>query len=175
VVVEGATREILDLRPPPCSPLGSFSTQSALPLPAGLSLRSQYMRFHSLFGLGVGLAALHSGAGVMGALLVGIGCSALTLFIGQVGFAMIQSRILRAVVAAAFVVPAGIAGYHLVLGMSQISVPSLVWRETFAWLGAVLVGMTAWARITAFTEPRPIERGRAFRNKPQSAVTGAAR
>jgi hypothetical protein len=112
----------------------------------------------------------------MGALLVGIGCSALTLVIGQVGFAMMtQSRILRAVVAAAFVVPAGIAGYHLVLGMSQIGVPSLVWRETFAWLGAVLVGMTAWARISAFTEPPPIERDRAFGNKPQSAVTGAAR
>jgi hypothetical protein len=90
----------------------------------------------------------------MGALLVGIGCSALTLVIGQVGFAMTQSRILRAVVAAAFIVPAGIAGYHLVLGMSQIGVPSLVWRETFAWIGAVRVGMTAWARISASRKAR---------------------
>jgi hypothetical protein len=131
--------------------------------------------FPFFVGVGVGLAALHSGAGVMVALLVGIGSAALTLVVGQVGFAITRSGILRAVVAAAFVVPAGIAGYHLVLGISQIGVPSLVWREVFAWLGAVLIGMTAWARISAFTEPRPVERGRAFGNKPQSVLAGAPR
>ena len=40
--------------------------------------------------------------------------------------------------------------------MSQIGVPSLAWREVFACLGAVSVGVTAWMRLTLFAEPRPL-------------------
>ena len=80
-------------------------------------------------GLTAGLAALHGGAGAIGALLVGIVAGALTLAIGQIAFAVVRPLILRAAIAAAFAVPAAIAGYHAVLGLSQIGVPSLIWRE----------------------------------------------
>jgi hypothetical protein len=107
-------------------------------------------------GLTAGMAAFHSGAGVLGALTVGIVAGAVTLAIGQIAFAVVRPPVLRAVIAAAFAIPAAIAGYHAVLGLSQIGVPSLVWRETFAWSGALFIGGTAWARMTVFAEPLPL-------------------
>ncbi len=124
-------------------------------------------------GLTAGMAAFHGGAGVIGALLVGVVAGALTLGIGQIAFAVV--RPLRATIAAAFAIPAAIAGYHAVLGLSQIGVPSLVWREVFAWSGAVLIGGTAWARMTVFAEPLPLRSGGAPQNEPQPLLTAATR
>ena len=76
-------------------------------------------------GLTAGMAAFHSGAGVIGALVVGVAVGALTLFVGQVAFASVRSFVLRAAIALLYAVPAAIAGYHAVLGLSQIGVPSL--------------------------------------------------
>ena len=104
----------------------------------------------------IGLLTFNSGAGVVGAILVGIVVGALTLVLGQTAFAMTRSTILRAAIGAVFAVPAAIAGYHMVLAMSQIGVPSLAWREVFASLGAVSVGATAWIRLTLFAGPRPL-------------------
>ena len=124
-------------------------------------------------GLTAGMAAFHSGAGVIGALLIGIVAGALTLGIGQVAFAVVRPLALRAVIAAAFAVPAAIAGYHAVLGLSQIGVPSLIWREVFAWIGAILVGGTAWARMTVLAEPLPLRAGGAepMEHRPALAAT----
>ena len=121
------------------------------------------------------MGAFHSGAGVLGALLVGIVTGAVTLAIGQIAFAIVRPPVLRAVIAAAFAIPAAIAGYHAVLGLSKIGVPSLVWREVFAWIGAFFIGGTAWARITVFAEPLPLRRGGASQNDPQPLLTGATR
>ena len=126
-------------------------------------------------GLTAGMAAFHSGAGVLGALLVGIVTGAVTLAIGQIAFAIVRPPVLRAVIAAAFAIPAAIAGYHAVLGLSQIGVPSLLWREVFAWIGALFIGGTAWARMTAFAEPLPLRPGGAPQNNSQPVLTGATR
>lgn len=83
--------------------------------------------------------------------------------------------ILRAAIAALFAVPAAIAGYHAVLGLSQIGVPSLFWRELFAWIGAILIGSTAWAQMTVFAEPLPLRPGGAAQNPPQPVLTAATR
>ncbi|MBO4225319.1 hypothetical protein [Bradyrhizobium neotropicale] len=122
----------------------------------------------------VGILALHSGTGVVGALLVGIGTAALTLATGQFAFATARPTILRAIVAAVFVVPAGIAGDQVIFGLSQVFVPSLLWREVFACVGAVFIGATAWTRITVFAQPRP-EPGRASQSNSQPILTTAAR
>jgi hypothetical protein len=87
---------------------------------------------------------------------------------------MTRSVILRAAIAAAFAVPAAVAGYHVVLVMSQIGVPSLAWREVVACLGALFIGGTAWTRLTVFTEPRPLEPGGVMENTPQPVLTAAA-
>jgi hypothetical protein len=124
-------------------------------------------------GLTAGMAAFHSGAGVLGALVVGIVVGALTLGIGQVAFALVKPTILRAAIAAVFAIPASIAGYHAVIGLSQIGVPSLFWRESFAWVGAILIGCTAWARMTVLAEPLPLRPGGSATDGPQPALTAA--
>jgi hypothetical protein len=131
--------------------------------------------FPFFVAVSVGMAAFHSGAGVLGASLVGIAAGAVALAIGQTAFAMTRSVILRAAIAAAFAIPAAVAGYHVVLVMSQIGVPSLAWREVFACLGALFIGGTAWTRLTVFTEPRPLEPGGVMENTPQPVLTAAAR
>ena len=103
--------------------------------------------------MSAGLAAFHSGAGVIGALIVGFLAGAATLVIGQIAFATVRSPLIRAVIALLYAVPATIAGYHATLGLARIGVPSETWRELFAVVGAVLVGGTAWARMSLFVPP----------------------
>jgi hypothetical protein len=102
------------------------------------------------------MMALHGGAGILGAPIAGIAAGGMTLAFGQTAFAMTRSVIIRAVIAALFAVPAALAGHQVVFTMSQVGVPSLVWREIFACIGAVLIGGTAWTRLTVFTETRPL-------------------
>ncbi|MGZ5153203.1 MAG: hypothetical protein ACXWC5_24540 [Burkholderiales bacterium] len=120
------------------------------------------------------MMALHGGAGILGAPLVGIAAGGMILAIGQTAFAMTRSVITRAIVAALFAVPATLAGYQVVFAMSQIGVPSLVWREIFACISAVFIGGTAWTRLTIFTEARPLDSGRKARSDPQPVLSAAA-
>jgi hypothetical protein len=117
----------------------------------------------------------HHAAGILGAPLLGIAAGAVTLAIGQTAFELTRSLILRAAIAAAFAVPAAFAGYHVILVLSQIFVPSPAWREVFACLGAIFIGGAAWTRLTVFTEPRPLGPGRVMRHTSQPVVTAAAR
>lgn len=121
----------------------------------------------------IGMLAFNSGAGVIGALLLGILAGASTLVLGQSTFAMTRSTILRAAIGAVFAVPAATAGYHVALAMSQIGVPSLAWRQIFACLGAVSVGATAWIRLTVFAESRPLVSSGEVRSGPQTTLTDA--
>jgi hypothetical protein len=104
----------------------------------------------SFAGLSAGLAAFHSGAGVIGALVVGVLTGGATLAIGQIAFATVRTPLIRVLIGLLYAVPAGIAGYHASLGLAEIGVPSEGWREAFAIVGAVLVGATAFTRMTLF-------------------------
>ncbi len=104
-------------------------------------------------GLTAGLAAFHSGAGVIGALIVGVLAGGATLAIGQIAFATVRTPLIRVLIGLLYAVPACIAGYHASLGLAEIGVPSEGWREAFAIVGAVLVGATAFARMTLFVPP----------------------
>ncbi|QPF83976.1 hypothetical protein IC762_30755 [Bradyrhizobium genosp. L] len=129
--------------------------------------------FPFFVALSAWLAAIHGGAGVAIAFCVAIIAGVLTLFIGQTAFALTRSTLLRAVIAAAFAVPAAVAGYNVVHGLSQIGVPSLPWRDAFVWIGAIAVGGTAWTRMTIFADPlRPAE---ALPNGSQPALTATTR
>jgi intracellular septation protein A len=124
-------------------------------------------------GLTAGMAAFDGGAGVIGALLVGIVTGAVTLAIGQIAFALVRPPILRAAIAAAFAIPAAIAGYHAVRGVSQIGLPSLIWREVFASIGALFIGGTAWVRMTVFADPLPLRPGATSQDGLQQVLTAA--
>ena len=125
-------------------------------------------------GLHVFMMALHGGAGILGAPLVGIAAGGMTLAIGQTAFAMTRSVITRAIVAALFAVPATLAGYQVVFAMSQLGVPSLAWREIFACISAVFIGGTAWTRLAVYAGTRPLNSGRAVGSDPQPVLTAAA-
>jgi hypothetical protein len=88
-----------------------------------------------------GLAAFHSGAGVIGA--IGIVAGAVTLGAGQLAFAVAGSPLIRAAIALLFATPAAVAGHHATLAVAHIGVSSQGWREAFAIIGAILVGGTA--------------------------------
>ena len=126
-------------------------------------------------GVSIGTWAYGTGAGWPGAILIGLVGAALTLGIGQFLLIVVRPLWIRLLVAAAFVLPAAIAGYHAVLSLSQIGVPSLLWREVFAWTGAIFIGGTAWTRMTVFAEPLPLRPGGASQNEPQPLLTAATR
>jgi hypothetical protein len=125
--------------------------------------------------INAGILAFHSGAGVIGTPLVAVAAGGMSLAIAQITFAMTRSLILRAIIAALFALPATLAGYHVVLAMAQIGVPSLVWREVFACVGAVFIGGTAWTRLTIFAEPSPLGPGRVVGDGPQPVLAAATR
>ena len=69
-------------------------------------------------GLTAGLAAFHSGSGVIGALIVGVLAGGATLAIGQIVFATVRTPLIRAAIGLLYAVPAAIAGYHATLGLA---------------------------------------------------------
>jgi hypothetical protein len=100
-----------------------------------------------------GLAAYRSGAGELGAFLVGLISGALTLAVGQIAVGAFRSPLIRTGIALLFAVPAAMAGYHAALGLSQLAVPAALWQQAFALFGAVAVGATAWARLALVNPP----------------------
>lgn len=109
-------------------------------------------------GVAAGLAALDAGASAVGAILVGTLTGTFTLVAGRLVFALAPSRLVRGVVASAFAVPASVAGYHAGLGLAALAAPAAPWRQTLAIGAALVIGSTAWARMSlkvAPTPPRP--------------------
>jgi hypothetical protein len=102
-----------------------------------------------------GLFAYNAGAGPIGAITICLITGTAMLVIGQLLFAAVHSTILRTMIAAAFALPAAVAGYHLVLGLSAIGMRSDTWRQVFAMIGAVVVGSTAWVRLVAHPLEEP--------------------
>lgn len=114
----------------------------------------------SFASMTAGLAAFHSGSGVVGALIVGVLAGGATLAIGQIVFATVRTPLIRAVIGLLYAVPATIAGYLATLGVAHIGVPSEGWREAFA-----VVGGTAWARMSLFVPPYVERRVAAVRHR----------
>jgi len=129
----------------------------------------------SFAGIGAGLLAFHSGPGVLGSIIIGLIAAAVTLYAGQLAFAVVRSPLIRAMIALLFAIPATIAGYHTSLRLAHIGVPSQGWREVFAWIGALFIGGTAWTRMTVFAEPLPLRPGGSSQNNSQPFLTGATR
>ena len=109
------------------------------------SLAVQALPFN--VGVTAGFAAYHSGAGEIGAILVGFIAGAATLASGQIAIAMVRSPLVRSAITLVFAAPAAVAGYHAALGLAQIGVPAEGWRQVFALSGAIVVGGTAWVRM----------------------------
>lgn len=97
------------------------------------------------------LEAVHfayaTGAGWIGAGVVGFFAGVASFGILAFLFATLRPPILRLAVAVVFVAPAAVAGYALVHGVTREVVPSEVWRQIFCIAGGILVGCSALARL----------------------------
>lgn len=88
-----------------------------------------------------------TGAGSLGAILVGAVSAAITLAAGHLLITFVRPMLLKLIVAAAFVAPAAIAGFHATHGIVKHLMPSDAWQITFSVIGAVAVGITAFVRV----------------------------
>ena len=106
-----------------------------------------------LAGLTAGLASFHSGAGVIGAFIVGFLAGGATLALGQIAFATTRTPLIRAIIGLLYAVPATVAGYQLSFALAGIGTSIGAWQTAFAIVGAVLSGFTAFSRMTLFVPP----------------------
>jgi hypothetical protein len=124
-------------------------------------------------GLQVALWAIDTGAGVVGGIAVGFVTSGMVFAIGQVVFATSRSLTIRWIVNLFFAVPAAVAGYGMVMQVSELGlVPSPIWQHVFAVIGAAAIGGTAIARLAA-PLPEPLHAPRQPTVRPsRSQPTG---
>jgi len=106
-------------------------------------------------GVTAGTWAYGTGAGWLGAILVGFAAAGLTFGIGQLLLATVRPTWARLLIAAAFVAPAAIAGFHATHGIVKHTMPSEGWQLAFSIVGATAVGIVAFARITGMAAPAP--------------------
>ena len=99
-------------------------------------------------GITAGTWAYGTGAGWPGAILVGFAAAALTFGLGHFLFAIVRTTWVRLLIAAAFVVPAAAAGFHATHGILKHTMPSQPWQMVFSIIGAGVVGIVAFVRIT---------------------------
>ncbi|MGE3917637.1 MAG: hypothetical protein AB7F78_18240 [Hyphomicrobiaceae bacterium] len=99
-------------------------------------------------------AADGSGAGLIGAGVVGLVAGAASFGILALLFATLRAPILRIAVALIFAAPAAVAGYALVHGVTDGAVPSPVWRQVLCLSGSGFVGLSAFLRLAASTSSR---------------------
>lgn len=122
-----------------------------------------YLAVYALLFAGVtaGVWAYGTGAGWLGGIAVGAVAGLATLLAGHLLLAFVRPLWLRLVIAAAFVAPAAIAGYHATHGIVKHTMPSETWQVVFSVLGAVVVGITAFARLATLAPPGQAGQGAA--------------
>ncbi len=99
--------------------------------------------------ISVGLWALSTGARPSGSIVVGIAVGVLTLIVGQLSFALLRPPLARLGIGLLFAIPAAIAGYHAVHGITGIGVDAEGWRKALGALGALFIGGAAWMRVAS--------------------------
>ena len=101
----------------------------------------------------VGHYAYTADVGLVSAIAAAFFAGAATLILSQIAFATIRSTPLRLALGALYALPAGIAGFHAVKGLSGLGGAGETWTLAFAAAGAIIIGVTAWARVAALSRP----------------------
>lgn len=100
-----------------------------------------------------GIYLFQAGAGPFGVIVVGFVTGAVTLVVGRCALSIARSPVVRLIIGLLFAVPAARAGYDVTLTLAHSGIPSEWWRESFAILGAIAVGSSAWANVSMRTDP----------------------
>jgi len=117
----------------------------------------------------VGMHVYDSEAGLVAAFVSAFLAGGATLVAGQIAFATIKSAPVRLAIGTLYAAPAGVAGYHAIKGLSEIGGAGETWTLVFAWMGAVIVGGTAWARIASIAGLNENDPGAAHPTKTETA------
>lgn len=104
-------------------------------------------------GVTAGVWAYGTGAGWLGGIAVGFIAGLATLLVGHLLLTFVKPLWLRLTIAAVFVAPAAIAGYYATHGIVKHTMPSETWVIAFSVVGAVVVGITAFARLATLAPP----------------------
>lgn len=99
----------------------------------------------------VGMQLYDSEIGLLAALVSAFLAGIATLVMGKVAFATIRTTQIRLAIGALYAAPAGVAGYHASESLFEIGGADKNSGLVFAWIGAVVVGGMAWARIASST------------------------
>jgi hypothetical protein len=102
-------------------------------------------------GLSAAFWALNAGAGVA-SVLVGLAVGVIVFVVGQFAFLRSRSHAVRWMIVLLFALPAAVAGYSLVLQVSELGIPSMGWQHVLAFMGAVIMGFTAIAQLGRSSE-----------------------
>jgi hypothetical protein len=104
-------------------------------------------------GLMVGIWAFHTGACVLGGIVVALVAGGMTFGIGQLVLAFVPWTWLRLLITFIYVSPATVAGYSATHGIAQLAMPSTIWQTVFSVIGAVTVSVISFIRFTGMATP----------------------
>ncbi|MCO5961065.1 hypothetical protein [Sinorhizobium meliloti] len=136
--------------------LAILASLTAIALLCWLLFTMAVFALPAFIGVTVGAWTHGTGAGIPGAVLIGAVAAAFTLAAWHLLIAFIRPMWLKLIVAAAFVAPAAIAGFHATHGIVKHLMPSDGWQITFSVIGAIAVGITAFVRVAGMaTAPSP--------------------
>ena len=101
-----------------------------------------------MLGFEITRIAYQTGAGMIGASIIGFIAGAVAYGLLSVLYVSVRSPAARIAVGLIFALPAAAAGYVLISGISANTVPSELWRLLFCVLGGLLVGSAAFTRLS---------------------------
>ena len=133
--------------------LGTLITIAAIGLFCWLLFTLAVFASPFFVGLTIGLWAFHTGAGVLGGLVVGVVAGGVTVGLGQASLALVPWIWARLLIIAAYTAPAVVAGYCATHGIAAMAMPSAAWQMIFSIIGAIAVGIAAFIRFTGMTPP----------------------
>jgi hypothetical protein len=137
--------------------LGSFA---AIALMCWLLFTLAVFTLPAFVGVTAGVWAHQTGAGVIGAAIVGVLAAGATLGAGQLLLSFARPMWLKLLVTIAFITPAAIAGFHATHGIVKHTMPSNAWQLAFSVVGAIAIGATTFVRMTAYAPPvHPVASG----------------
>ena len=106
-------------------------------------------------GISAAMLAYGSGAGLLGAGVVGFILGVITLSAGQFLFATVRSPVVRAVTVALFAAPASIVGFSVVHRIMIAGGSTAAWAIVLGVIGAAVTGGVAVMKVSALAPADP--------------------
>ena len=103
-------------------------------------------------GLTTGFYLYETGQGVFLSVFLGLFVGGFFAALGEFVFERIRSGPVKLAVGLLYAGPAGIAGFHAAKGLADFGGSGGLTITIISWIGALVVGGTAWARISGWSD-----------------------